>query len=184
MSSFLTVLGIAFALGCDAFSVGLALGTRILERRAAFRLWFHFGLFQFLMPLIGWYLGHRFLQSVKAYDHWIAFLLLAMIAAKMLYESLSPPEDGRAVESFDPTRGWSLVVLSVATSLDALGVGFGMGIASLAVLKPALLIGLIAGAMTYAGIRLGRRLSLRFGKRVETAGALVLFVIAFKLLAI
>lgn len=181
---FFAVLGVAFALGCDAFSVGLSLGTRSPSRRAAFRLWFHFGLFQFLMPLIGWYLASRFLQSVSAYDHWIAFGLLSAIAGKMFYESVAADHKERAVGRFDPTRGFSLVMLSIATSIDALGVGLGMGIASLAVLEPALYIGIVAGVMTYTGIRLGRVLSLRFGRRMEALGAVVLLVIAVKLLAI
>lgn len=184
IDSLIPTLGIAFALGCDAFSVGLALGTRSLTRRASFRLWFHFGLFQFLMPLIGWYIGSYYLQRVNAYDHWIAFGVLALIAIKMLYESLQPPEQDALESAFDPTRGVSLITLSIATSIDALGVGLGMGITGSAVIAPAVIIGLVAGVMTYVGIRLGRQLSLRFGKRMESIGAVVLLVIAVRLLGL
>ena len=177
------VFGVAVALGCDAFSVGLALGTRSLDRRASFRLWFHFGLFQFLMPLIGWCIGKQCLSYVADYDHWVAFAILSAISVKMLIESLKK-EDDDAARKKDPTRGWSLVGLSLATSMDALGVGCGMGVVDSLLLYPAICIGITAGVMTYIGIRLGCRLSGRFGKRVETVGALILLAIAIKLLEI
>jgi len=185
LNDFIFSLSIAFALGCDAFAVGMAVGTRGPCRRACFRLWFHFGLFQFLMPVIGWLVGSSIYEYIKEIDHWIAFALMFIIAARMLKESLSDEEDENTDSNRpDPTRGWSLVGLSVATSIDALGVGFGMGIARMALFKPAVVIGVTAAIMTYTGIAMGRRLSVTFGKRVETFGALVLFAIAFKLLSI
>lgn len=184
INDYIFSLGIAFALGCDAFAVGLAIGTKNPCRRACFRLWFHFGLFQFLMPIIGWSIGNSIVEKIKDYDHWIAFILMFLIASKMLKESLEK-EDGETDDSKgDPTRGLALVGLSIATSIDALGVGFGMGIARMTLLKPAIIIGIVAAIMTYAGISLGRKLSARFGKRVETVGAIILYIIAFKLLSI
>lgn len=180
---FIFSLGVAFALGCDAFAVGMAVGTRNPCRRACFRLWFHFGLFQFLMPIIGWLLGHSVYGYIKDIDHWIAFGLMFIIATKMMRESLAEDEE-ESEGNQDPTRGLSLVALSIATSIDALGVGFGMGIARMELFKPAVIIGITAALMTYCGISLGRRLNSRFGKRVETAGAIILYVIAFKLLYI
>lgn len=180
-------LGIAFALGCDAFAVGMAVGTRNPCRRACFRLWFHFGLFQFLMPVIGWGIGNSVYEYIKDIDHWIAFGLMFIIASKMFRESLEGEKENEeeiSCANDDPTRGWSLVGLSVATSIDALGVGFGMGIAKMTLLQPAIIIGIAAAIMTYTGICLGRKLSATFGKRVETAGAIILYVIAFKLLYI
>ena len=183
MTDLLFSLGVAFALGCDAFAVGLAVGTRNPCRRASFRLWFHFGLFQFLMPIIGWYVGNSIFEYVKEVDHWIAFVLMFVIATRMLRESLND-ENADEDSSADPTRGWSLVGLSVATSMDALGVGFSMGIARMTLIKPAVIIGITAAVMTYSGIHLGRRLSRSYGKKVETAGAIILYLIAFKLLSI
>ncbi len=187
LSELIFSIGVAFALGCDAFAVGLAVGTKNPCRRASFRLWFHFGLFQFLMPIIGWNIGTSLVESIKDYDHWVAFLLMFVIASKMLKESFEEEADEveDEVESKkDPTRGLSLVGLSVATSIDALGVGFGMGIARMTLLKPAIIIGITAAFMTYAGICLGRKLSVRFGKKVEIVGAAILYIIAFKLLSI
>lgn len=173
-------------MGCDAFAVGLAVGTKNPCRRACFRLWFHFGLFQFLMPIIGWSIGNSIVEKIKDYDHWIAFGLMFLIASKMMKESFSEnkenDQEGECCK--DPTRGFSLIALSIATSIDALGVGFGMGIARMTLLRPAIIIGVTAAIMTYTGISLGRKLSARFGKRIETAGAIILYIIAFKLLSI
>ncbi|NMC62231.1 MAG: manganese efflux pump, partial [SAR324 cluster bacterium] len=80
-------VAIAFALGFDTFAVGLAAGTNNPSERASFRLYFHFGLFQFLMPIIGWHIGRTILPYIRDYDHWIAFGLLALIALRMLWES-------------------------------------------------------------------------------------------------
>lgn len=186
LSDIIFSLGIAFALGCDAFAVGMAVGTRNPCRRACFRLWFHFGLFQFLMPLIGWSLGNSVFEYIKDIDHWIAFGLMFIIATKMFKESLEVSKDAEEIscKNADPTCGWSLMGLSVATSIDALGVGFGMGIARMTLLQPAIIIGITAAIMTYTGICFGRKLSARFGKRIETAGALILYIIAFRLLYI
>lgn len=183
ITELLLSLGVAFALGCDAFAVGLAVGTRNPCRRACFRLWFHFGLFQFMMPVIGWYIGDSIYEQIKDIDHWIAFLLMFIIATRMLQESLKTEKDDENTRA-DPTRGLSLVGLSVATSIDALGVGFSMGIARMQLLKPAIIIGFVAAAMTFIGLHLGRRFTHAYGKRVEIVGAVVLYIIAFKLLAI
>lgn len=178
------VFSIAVALGCDAFAVGLAVGTRGPDFRARFRLWFHFGLFQFFMPLIGWFIGRQTLAYIEAYDHWIAACLLWIIAAKMLKESLSHEKAESEEIRRDPTRGWSLVALSVATSFDALGVGFSLSMARTPLLVPCVVIGLTAATMTYTGLRLGTRLSETFGKRIEMVGAGILFYIGYRLLEI
>lgn len=141
------------------------------------------------MPIIGWSIGSSVYEYIKDVDHWIAFVLMFIIATKMFKESMSGDEETGDEQKepdagADPTRGWSLVGLSIATSIDALGVGFGMGIARMSLLKPAVIIGITAAIMTYTGIAMGRRLSESFGKRVETAGAIILYVIAFKLLYI
>lgn len=193
ISSWVVVLGISFALGCDAFAVGLAVGTRMPERRARFRLWFHFGLFQFLMTMGGWLAGRKIIPLVKDWDHWIAFGLLAFIAARMLRESfqMEEHEDGNSKNAEgassgrkDLTRGWSLVALSFATSFDALGVGFSLSMTAQSLFWESVCIGFVAAAMTWTGLRMGRVLSIRFGKCVETVGAIILFGIAFKLLSI
>jgi hypothetical protein len=119
----LTILGIAFGLAMDAFAVAIAVGSRHkhLQFRPVFRLSFHFGLFQFLMPIIGWLLGSQLEKYLKNYDHWIAFLLLAFVGGKMIKESFETSQHEQT--RTDLTRKWSLMMLSVATSIDALAVG-------------------------------------------------------------
>jgi putative Mn2+ efflux pump MntP len=178
------IFAMALALGCDALAVGLAIGTKNPSWRQSFRLWFHFGLFQFLMTFGGWRVGALIISYVRDYDHWIAFALMFFIATRMFWESISGGSEKDEGASSDPTRGWSLVGLSVATSMDAFGVGFSMSLTAANLLVPAIVIGLVAAVMTWSGIKLGKHLSVRFGKRVETLGSLILYAIAVKLLSI
>jgi putative Mn2+ efflux pump MntP len=171
---------VAVALGCDAFAVGLGTGVRFCAPRQVFRLSFHFGLFQFLMPLIGWVVGRNLLDWAQRVGPWIAFLLLIAIGGKMLYEGVTGQEE--ATECLDPTRGLSLVMLSLATSIDALGVGFSLGMLGQGLLFSAVCIGVTAGGMTWMAMKLGNRLSERFARRMEVFGGGILVAIAFKLL--
>ena len=171
---------IAVALGCDAFAVGLGVGCRFCGPRQIFRLSFHFGLFQFLMPLLGWLAGYHILALAKAWGPWIAFGLLMFIGVRMLREGLMPPEE--ETECQDPTRGLSLVMLSVATSIDALGVGFSLGVLNQNLFMMAVWIGITAAAMTWLAMKIGNRLSQRFAKRMEIVGGLILIAIAVKML--
>lgn len=173
---------IAVALGCDAFAVGLGVGTRCSRPRQLFRLSFHFGLFQFMMPILGWLLGIHVLSWTQRWGPWIAFGLLFGIGVKMAYEGAMPHEE--KAECPDPTKGLSLVLLSVATSIDALGVGFGLGVLGQGLFLVAVCIGITAGAMTWLAMELGNKLSERFAQRIEIFGGLILIIIAFKLLVV
>jgi len=178
----LPVLALAVGLGCDAFAVGLAVGARWCGPRQVFRLAFHFGLFQFLMPLLGWLLGRTLLVRVLHAGHWLGAAILCAVGLKILLDALRGGPDRQDVAPFDPTRGWSLVGLSVATSIDALAVGVGMGVAGSRLLGPAVVIGITAGAMTLAAMRLGRSLPRRAGRGLEVAGALLIFAAAAAML--
>ncbi len=171
---------VAVALGCDAFAVGLGTGIRFCTPRQIFRLSFHFGLFQFMMPLIGWMLGRHVLGWTQRVGPWVAFALLLAIGGKMLCEGIHSKDE--RTECSDPTRGMSLVLLSVATSIDALGVGFSLGVLGQGLLFPAVCIGITAGGMTWLAMKLGNRLSERFAYRMEVLGGGILVLIAFKLL--
>jgi len=179
----LTLLGIALALAMDAFAVALSTGA-VLQRltgRHLFRLGFHFGLFQALMPVLGWLAGQTVMQWVEAWDHWIAFGLLAFVGGHMIWEAFG--EDDAEQEPTDPTRGLRMVLLSIATSIDALAVGFSLSILGIAIWWPAVVIGLVAGALTVIGMLLGDRIGGRWGRRVEVLGGLVLIGIGLKILA-
>ena len=177
----ITLLGLALALAMDAFAVALGTGTVLarLTGRHIFRLGFHFGLFQALMPVIGWLAGQTVVQFVSAWDHWIAFTLLVLIGGRMIREALSGAEKA---DDRDPTRGLSLVMLSIATSIDALAVGFSLSVIGVSIWFPAFIIGLVAGALTVIGMLVRRRIGDRWGPRVEILGGIVLIVIGTRLL--
>ncbi len=177
----LTIFGIALALAMDAFAVALASGTIInpITGRHLFRLGFHFGLFQALMPIGGWLLGMTVQKWISAYDHWIAFALLAFVGGRMIREAFEKDEDRGAS---DPTRGLTMVMLSVATSIDAFAVGLTIAMLGVSVWFPAAVIGVVAGVLTVAGMLLGRRLGDQWGQRVEVCGGVVLCLIGLKIL--
>jgi len=178
----LETLLVAFGLGLDAFSVALGVGSKGATARQTFRLSFHFGLFQFFMPLIGWWVGRGAVGVVRAYDHWMAFAILLAVGVHMIVESFGHAK--KAAGARDATRGWPLVGLSVATSLDALAVGVGLGILRQRLIRSAVVIGVVAAVMTLVGLQSGRVLRLWVGRRMETLGGLVLIGIAFRMLMI
>ena len=160
--SFLTVFCLAVALSMDAFAVAVASACALVEVRSAHyaRLSASFGFFQFLMPVIGWLLGATVRSYVEAWDHWIAFGLLAWVGGSMLwqawkeYRGLSDGE-GRA----DPTNLRSLILLGIATSIDALAVGISFALLEAPILWPSILIGIVCAAITALGVFLGKKLS-------------------------
>lgn len=178
----ITLLGIAIALAMDAFAVALSAGLILpkLTGRHLFRLGFHFGLFQALMPILGWLAGVSVRQQIEAFDHWLAFGLLTLVGGKMLWEAWQG-DDGKERED-DPTRGLSLIMLSIATSIDALAVGLSLAVLGVTIWTPALVIGITAGVLTICGMLLGRRVGRRWGSRVEILGGLILIAIGLKIL--
>lgn len=180
----LTLFGIAVGLAMDAFAVAIATGIAlgIVSGRQTFRLAFHFGLFQFLMPVIGYLAGMSVEGYIKGYDRWVAFVLLGYIGGKMVYEGIRG-EMAEGNDGKDPTRGMSLVFLSVATSIDALAVGISLGVLhNEGIVYPGIVIGIVACTFTAAGLHLGKRLGAAFGKRMEVVGGLVLVAIGVKIL--
>ncbi len=179
---FADIIIIAVGLAMDAFAVALGVGTggRSVGPRATFRLSFHFGLFQFLMPVIGWFLGVGVSSLIASFDHWIAFGLLGFVGARMVWSGFDA--DGESYRG-DPTRKWSLVVLSVATSIDALAVGLSFAMLHVRIWYPSVVIGIVAAALTFVGMRVGSRLGVAFGKRMEIVGGLVLIAIGIRVLA-
>lgn len=183
--SLLNILGIAVALAMDAFAVALAVGIslKIVGYRQVFRLSWHFGLFQAMMPVIGWGVGSAVRSYIQDYDHWIAFGLLALVGGNMLREAIGG--DGEETDARkDATRGLTLVVLSVATSIDALAVGFSMSLLNISIVAPAIIIGLVAAGFTITGLFLGKRMAgcKRLSSSAEVLGALVLWAIGLNIL--
>lgn len=177
---FLLLFLVAVGLGMDAFAVAIAVGAVIKELRFRhiFRLSLHFGLFQFLMPIVGWLAGMTMTKIFAVYDHWIAFVILACVGGKMIWESFKE----NTVTLKDPTRGLSLIILSVATSIDALAVGLSFAFLKMPIIYPSAVIGIVAFIMTMGGMVLGPKIGRIFGKRVELFGGIVLIGIGVKIL--
>ena len=177
----ITLLGLAVALAMDAFAValGTSLALPTVTRGHLFRLGFHFGLFQALMPVLGWLAGLTVQRWIVDFDHWVAFGLLAFVGGRMLWGAFHPEE---TTLRGDPTRGWSLVMLSIATSIDALAVGLSLAMLDVSIWFPSLLIGAVAALLTLAGMQLGKRLAGHWGRRVEIAGGVVLIAIGVRIL--
>jgi len=182
--SFVFILGIALALAMDCFAVtlGLACGARGLTMKRAVRMAAYFGGFQFLMPVAGWFAGDRLLALIKDFDHWVAFGLLALIGGRMIYESFEMSEEEKACRP-DQTQGSRLLVLALATSIDALAVGLSLGVIRTTILYPAAVIGATSFALTVAGARLGPVVGRVAGRRAELLGGLILIGIGIKILA-
>lgn len=179
------LFAIAVALAMDAFAVAVATGIRLREvsHRQTFRLAFHFGLFQALMPLAGWALGLAMRDYIEAWDHWLAFGLLAFIGVRMLQEAFTDTDDNPD-DRCDPTRGMTLILLAVATSIDAMAVGLSIALLGLPIWFPAVVIGVVCLIFSATGMHLGRVLShaSNMGQRAEVLGGVVLLAIGLRIL--
>jgi len=151
-----------------------------LSFRPCFRLAFHFGLFQALMPVIGWLAGRTVHSFIATWSHWVAFGLLLYIGGRMICEALTADDDEERAN--DPSRGLTMVGLAVATSIDALAVGLSLAMLDVVVWMPALVIGLVASAFTVLGLFLGTRAGQLWGTWVEVAGGVILILIGGKIL--
>ena len=168
----------------DAFAVSVAAGVslRRVSARQTFRLSWHFGLFQALMPVVGWAAGLTIQHTIEAFDHWIAFGLLTVIGGRMVIAGIR--DEGEKLGKGEPTRGWTMVMLSVATSIDALAVGLSLAMLRVSVWMPALVIGLVAGVFTAGGIHLGGFVGRRMkvSRYAALLGGLVLLGIGVNIL--
>ena len=203
----LSMILISLSLSMDAFavSVGAGISIRDLKKIHAIRASFFFGLFQFIMPVAGWYLGNAFAVYIQAFDHWIAFGLLAFIGGKMIWETLreksetagekkpddtgAPPEQDTTshaqvpeASSGDVRRLSSLLTLSVATSIDALAVGLSFSVLGQSVWLPSTLIGSITFLVCLTGFAIGHRVGSLFKKWAGLTGGIVLVAIGIKIL--
>lgn len=171
---------LAVGLSMDAFAVavckGLAMRRVSLRQAAWVGLWF--GGFQFLMPLLGFLLANSFAQAIASFDHWIAFLLLAVIGGNMVREALSAGEE----EVSGDLSVRAMFLLAIATSIDALAVGVSMAFMRVDVLFSAIIIGIVAFVLSVVGGLAGRRLGSLFQQRAELVGGLVLIGIGIKIL--
>ena len=188
------IIGVAIGLGLDAMSVCMAVGVRWHGGRQKFRLAWHMGLFQFMMPVLGWLAGRELAELLVSVGSYVAAVLVFGIGLKMLLEAIkaSPGAVEERAEQIvehavhlkprDPTRGWSLVFLSAATSLDALVVGFSLGLRGERIWEASVVIGLVAGLMALVGVVVGKRVGKALGTPAEIAGAVLLMVLGVSFL--
>ena len=176
-----TILFIAVGLSMDAFAVSVTSGFTIkrLHINNALKIAVFFGMFQAIMPVLGWAAGLGFRGFISGVDHWIAFGLLSIIGVKMIFES-------RAMDSgkkpADPLNIYTLLILSVATSIDALAVGLSLSLLSVSIISPSVIIGITTFLFSFAGVYIGKRVGHFFEKKIEIAGGLILLGIGVKIL--
>ncbi len=177
----ITIIVIAVGLAMDAFVVSIVSGGayRQLHVKHALRMALFFGAFQAFMPLIGSLAGLSLKDYIQDYDHWVAFALLAAVGGKMIYESFKI----KSIENNpDPSNVFVLLVLSIATSIDALAIGITLSLIINSIAVAVTIIGLITFVLSYAGVLIGKRYGHFFENRIEALGGLVLIGIGIKIL--
>jgi manganese efflux pump family protein len=177
----LTIIIIAVGLAMDAFAVSVVSGSadKQLKIKHAFRIAVFFGGFQAIMPLVGSLAGISLKGHVANYDHWMAFVLLSTVGAKMIYESFKITS---AEENFNPENILVLLVLSVATSIDALFVGITLSFLRISIVTAVIIIGLVTFVLSYLGVLIGKRFGHFFENKIEALGGLVLIALGLKIL--
>ncbi len=177
----MTSMLIAVGLSMDAFAVSLGVGTsgRASDWRSRFRLAFHFGFFQAGMTLLGWLAGSTISSWISGWDHWVALGLLGYVGVNMIRSGLSQETE---ICRPNPSRGGTLIMLCVATSLDALAVGLSMSMLATPIVLPSIMIGLVTFLLSGFGLLAGGRLGEQFGKRMEIIGGLILVGIGVRVL--
>jgi putative Mn2+ efflux pump MntP len=176
----ISLLLIAFGLAMDSFSVSIARGFTINKNRLsieALKTGFLFGLFQGGMPIIGWFVGLSVIDLISGFDHWIAFLLLIFIGIRMIYESISK-ESKQIINSSSLNV---LLVLSIATSIDALAVGLSLSFLNTSIIMPAIIIGIITFSLSFLGVFIGKKFGSYFDK-IGILGGVILIVIAIRII--
>jgi putative Mn2+ efflux pump MntP len=176
----LVVFLIAFGLAMDCFAISIASGAmmRKVHFNHAFRMAFFFGFFQAAMPVIGWLGGRAFAGYISGFDHWVAFGLLATIGCKMVYESRAIEREERR----DVMTLRLLLILAIATSIDALAVGISLAFIEAAIFLPVIIIGITTFSLSLAGVYIGERFGHLFENKMEIAGGLILIAIGAKIL--
>jgi len=177
----ISIVLIAFGLAMDAFAVSITSGITIrqLKINNALKIALFFGSFQAIMPIIGWLAGLSLRNFISEIDHWIAFGLLSFIGCKMIYESITIQSSEKEI---NPLNVYVLLVLSIATSIDALAVGLSFAILKISIMTPVVIIGTITFALSFLGVFIGDRIGHFFENKIEIAGGLLLIGIGIKIL--
>lgn len=175
------IIGIGLAMDCFAVSVSKGICAKKYFFWLTFRMAILFGLFQAIMPLIGYTLGASFANEMMSFDHWLAFGLLALIGGKMVYEGLQP-QDPDCSKVNNPFKWASLLSLALATSIDALATGIVFVPYTGIIWKAIAIIGLASFLLTFVGMYIGVHFGKRFHVKVEAIGGVILIGIGLKIL--
>lgn len=181
MSLYQTI-ALAVALAMDAFAVALCKGaclSELKDRGESVAVAVTFGFFQALMPLIGWFVGSRFRYLIESVDHFIAFGLLAAIGGKLIYEAWKNRHEELVCT---PLHFLELMLLGIATSIDALAAGLALAVLDINIWLSILSIGVITTALSFTGFHLGKRFGTKLQSKAQLAGGLALIVIGTKIL--
>ncbi len=180
----LEMFGIAIGLSMDAFAVSITNGIIIKELKfhQGVRIAAFFGLFQAIMPIIGWFSAKIIYSFVSNYAHWIAFVLLLAIGLKMCYEALKKDDDSIEKDKWNCLNWGTLFTLSFATSIDALAVGISFGVLNSVIILPVIIIGLVTFVISLIGVNLGNKIGHLFEKKMEVVGGIILIGIGLKIL--
>jgi manganese efflux pump family protein len=178
---FLYIFLIALGLSADCFAVCISAGAtnQKFNRSAVLKVALAFGLAQFAMCVLGWLAGGLIQQWIAAYDHWVAFGLLAFVGGRMIWESFHEEEKERRI---DISRGLLLITLAVATSIDSLAVGLSFALVQIDIWLSSIIIGVVAFLISIMGFWLGRKASEKIGKRAELIGGIILIIIGLRIL--
>ena len=172
---------LALSLAMDAFAVSIAQGLSMqkIYLKQSLYIAFFFGLFQAVMPILGWFIGNAFNEIISDFDNWVVFIILFVIGAKMIYEAF---KKGGQEKEEKRLAFYTLLMLALATSIDAFAVGVGFSLLKTDILFPALIIGLVTFVLSLIGVCIGKKVGTVFGKKMEALGGLILVIIALSIL--
>lgn len=178
--SIITLFTLAVGLAMDAFAVSVCKGLamRKINIRKTFLVGLWFGGFQALMPLVGYFLGIQFKEKITAIDHWIAFLLLAIIGINMIKEALSDEEESTSAS----LEVKEMFILAVATSIDALAVGITFAFLEVNIVEAVTVIGVVTFVLSAIGVKVGNIFGTRYKSKAEIAGGVILILLGVKIL--
>lgn len=179
----LFLLGVGLSMDAFAVSVCKGLGMRKLNKKQALIIGLYFGGFQALMPFVGWLLGSQFQKYITSIDHWIAFILLGFIGGKMMIEAVREWNEEEVVDVMDaPIDHKNMLVLAVATSIDALTVGITFAFLGTPIVEAITIIGIITMVISIAGVVVGNFFGSRYKSKAEFIGGLILVLLGLKIL--
>jgi putative Mn2+ efflux pump MntP len=176
-----TLILLSIGLAMDAFSVALVAGFCLgkINKMDSLKVSGTFGIAHIVMPVLGWFLGSTVIDLISKWDHWIAFVLLAFVGGRMLKEGLD--EENEEINAGDLLRIASLLMFTVAVSIDALAIGLSFSIQNLSIWKPSIYMGIGTLVFTFVGLNIGNKTGQRFGKKAQLFGGVVLILIGVRI---